>query len=182
MLLRAMLLLLSAATTSCTRPVTTALGPPARGLPALSTGERVRAQMMTGATHRGILIQSPNTSTLRVWSESAEPVTLPLDSIARIQVNRRERRATIYGALVGGVVGAGVGGLAQSGNDDCGGYNCAEMSAMVFGVLGGLLGFFTGASIWLDEWQEVAFRTTGRTARAQLERFELGVRLAKHPW
>ena len=104
-----------------------------------------------------------NDGTITIRGSGASDVIVPAPTVTRVEISRRASRKR-RGAVVGGLVGLGVGavvGLAAG--DDCGGPNAPTLvcidrgsTALAAGLTGGLVGAVIGALVAPGErWDTV---------------------------
>ncbi len=146
-------------------------GPPVRPAPppALSPGDRIRVRSSALAAGRGRgVLAAVRGDTLLVELDGeaapgAAPRAIPLESVERLRVRTGERRATLRGALVGGLTGL-FGALVIVGADraddeidpSCGKLECYGTGFYVAMTAGGAAaGAAIGSQIRVAEWEDL---------------------------
>ncbi len=89
----------------------------------------------------------------------APPVVIPLSSLTRLEIRRRESRADAggaYGALAGAAIGVG------SAASLCSSIDCEESTGVLYLIFGGggalaglVIGSIVGAQITTERWEEI---------------------------
>lgn len=148
----------SAVTVACLAAVGLAANLPAQTLEDVRDGARVRVEVPGGEKERilmGVLVtRTADTLQIRL-DHSHELVPVPVNQARRIEVSLNQHsgagRGAGYGFLVGGMVGALIGGSC-----DCGRPGLALV--VIGGMMGGLgtaLGALIGSGSRVDEWTPV---------------------------
>ena len=142
----------------------------------LAPGTRVRVGVPTTADHRGwqiVTVQhltgrlvALRRDTLFVDVGGASPTTVALGRVSTIEISSGTKSNAGKGALIGGLVGAALGGVAMAGacsaeilgeEASCGGGEVAG-GVVVFGLGGAAAGLFIGALIKSESWQSIPLR------------------------
>jgi hypothetical protein len=120
---------------------------------AITPGSRIRLSAPTVAVERieGTVIQMDQTS-VSISAGDRASVSVPRESITRLEVNTGRHRQTKAGALTGAVIGAALGAahpcFAMVGCDE----QNAGAAALIYGLTGAGYGAIVGALIKVDRW------------------------------
>lgn len=128
----------------------------AQNQPEIKTGEhiRVKTTKLGSAWQEGILVKIDRDSLVLNSNEDVTNISLPLSSLAKIQINRGRRSGGGTGAAIGFLTGA-VLGFAVGYVVDCGDDCPPLQGGATLALVGGLGGAIVGAVTKVDQWQEI---------------------------
>jgi len=123
----------------------------------LVPGTPIVVEMQSGDSIRGTFVSTTDES-LAIDSETKNRMTVPKSAVSRVLEERKGKRQTLLGAVIG--AGGGVAtGLAISASFDETFFARADLMALTCGAIGALTGALIGNSIGGDDRQEVIFRS-----------------------
>jgi hypothetical protein len=138
--------------------------------PPVERGDRVRVTVpsMSPEVLDGTLLElSERLCVLRV-EDRFVPLTLPLDSVKKLELHRGQKSKAGLGAGLGFLTGAVVGGVLGSywGQESCGWMEipcikkpeATALGAIGFGLAGAGIGALIGSRITVDRWEEVTLQ------------------------
>jgi len=133
----------------------------------LTPGTKIRVELRNGDRRQGRVIKSGRDTLLAEWAGGSTPA-FPVSDIAKLEIvtgrYRPVRRAAVVGAVVGGSLGAILGGLFYEPceSTEVGGCLFSPQSRMgsaqVNGIIYGVVGLLAGGAVGLfprDRWQRV---------------------------
>ncbi len=135
-------------------------GPPRFWIEPVAPGDRVRVtawSVVPGRPVGTVVSLGADTCVLEVEGR-AEPLTLPLASVTRLEVSRGQESNVGKGALTGGLIGAAFGlfvGLIVGSDPEFFGENAFANSVAVLGGAGIGVGAIIGSLSTSDRWEEV---------------------------
>ena len=123
----------------------------------LVPGTRIVVEMQSGDSIRGaFVVTSPDSLGIEV--ESGNRIAVPKSGVSRVLEEKKGKRRTLLGTVVGGAAGA-VTGLAISRSFDETFFARADLMALSCGGIGTLAGALIGHSIGTGDRQEEIFRS-----------------------
>jgi hypothetical protein len=130
------------------------IGVPATGSePAVGTRVRVTAPGAGGKPRIGNVL-TVDEKTLSIISEDSERVSVPRESVTRLDVSTGQKRHLVHGLLIGAAVGSLLGGLLGPGCYEGICFTRGEV-AMILGLSFGAGGAVEGWRLKSDKWVEL---------------------------